>query len=237
MTQMEKGMNEVNTTKLTGQLELKNITFRYDETQPYLFENINYTFQANESIAITGSSGVGKTTLLKIMIGLFKSDQGKIEDNGRSLTNIGLSNYRNQISAVMQDDQLMSGSIMDNICFFSTQPDIDWLEKCAKLASIHDEILQMPMGYNSLVGDMGTSLSGGQKQRILLARALYKKPKILFMDEATSHLDTTLEAKVNYALNQLDITRIIIAHRPETINNADKILLLKDKKLIEMNKQ
>ncbi|MFT5758971.1 MAG: ATP-binding cassette subfamily B protein RaxB [Alteromonadaceae bacterium] len=146
-----------------------------------------------------------------------------------------MRNYRSQVAAVMQDDQLLSGSMSDNISFFDEQVDHDWLEQCAKLAAIHDEIIQMPMEYNSLIGDMGTSLSGGQKQRVLLARALYKKPKILFLDEATSHLDVKLESIVNQAIKQLNVTRIIIAHRPETIRSADRIVQLKNGKLYEVH--
>jgi len=135
---------------------------------------------------------------------------------------------------VMQDDQLLSGSIADNITFFDPQPEQERVEYCCRLAFIHDEIMQMPMGYFSLVGDMGTSLSGGQKQRILLARALYKQPKILFLDEATSHLDVNTEKAVNAAIRQLNITRVIIAHRPETIKSADRILRLSNGQLKEV---
>lgn len=219
---------------LSGQLMLKELSFRYDDSQPYLFENINFTFRQGESVAIIGSSGGGKTTLLKVMLGLFQASKGQVMINGASIDRVGLRSYRNQVAAVMQDDQLLSGSMSDNISFFDEQVDQAWLEQCAKLAAIHDEIIQMPMEYNSLVGDMGTSLSGGQKQRVLLARALYKKPKILFLDEATSHLDVKLESIVNQAIKQLNITRIIIAHRPETIRSADRIAQLKNGNLHEV---
>ena len=134
----------------------------------------------------------------------------------------------------MQDDQLLSGSIADNICFFDPEFDLKKIEACAKLAAIHDDIMAMPMAYNSLIGDMGNTLSGGQKQRVILARALYKKPKILFLDEATSHLDCTLEHHVNESIKYLKMTRIIIAHRQETINSADRVLLLEKGKLREI---
>jgi ATP-binding cassette, subfamily B, bacterial CvaB/MchF/RaxB len=127
---------------------------------------------------------------------------------------------------VMQDEQLLSGSVADNISFFDDAFDLEWMQRCAGTAGIHDEILRMPMGYNSLIGDMGTFLSGGQKQRIVLARALYRRPKILFMDEATSHLDVALEAQVNAAVKALGLTRFIIAHRPETIASASRVLTL-----------
>jgi len=235
MAEEEQGLDDNNSTaSITGELTLKNLSFRYDDSQPLLFENIDFHFKANESVAIVGASGTGKTTLMKVMLGLFKPESGDILSKDISLKSLGLRNYRNQIAAVMQDDQLLSGSLIENISFFDPQVNQQWLEQCAKLAAIHDDIMQMPMAYHSLVGDMGTSLSGGQKQRLLLARALYTKPKILFLDEATSHLDIQLEKEVNRAIKQLDITRIIIAHRPETIRSADRIVQLKNKKLIEV---
>ena len=235
MTDIEKGLDDSsNSAELTGELSLKNLSFRYDNTQPYIFENVNFTFNKGESVAIIGGSGGGKTTLLKVMIGLFHPEQGGVEVNGLPITAIGLRNYRSQISAVMQDDQLLSGSLSENISFSDPEIDNDRIEECARLAAIYDDIMQMPMGFNSLVGDMGTSLSGGQKQRVLLARALYKQPKILFLDEATSNLDTKLESAVNAAVKKLNITRIIIAHRPETIRSADRIARLKNGKLVEV---
>ena len=136
----------------------------------------------------------------------------------------------------MQDDQLLSGTITDNICFFDPEYNLKKIEYCAKLAAIHEDIMAMPMAYNSLVGDMGNTLSGGQKQRLILARALYKRPKILFLDEATSHLDTRLENHVNESIKYLKMTRIIIAHRQETIDSADRVLLLESGKLREIIK-
>lgn len=235
MTETEVGLNSVDKEiPLNGQITLQDLSFRYDNNQPYLFENVNVTINQGESVAIVGASGGGKTTLLKVMLGLFQANKGQVLVDGVSIGRIGLRNFRSQVAAVMQDDQLLSGSMSDNISFFDANVDQDWLEQCAKLAAIHDEIIEMPMEYNSLVGDMGTSLSGGQKQRVLLARALYKKPKILFLDEATSHLDVKLESIVNQEIKQLNVTRIIIAHRPETILSADRIVQLKNGKLLEV---
>ena len=126
----------------------------------------------------------------------------------------------------MQDDQLFAGSIAENICFFDPQPDHAHIETCARMAAMHDDILSMPMQYNTLVGDMGTVFSGGQKQRILLARALYREPQILFLDEVTSHLDVVRERSVNEAVRQLNLTRVIVAHRSETIASADRVIKL-----------
>jgi ATP-binding cassette subfamily B protein RaxB len=187
------------------------------------------TLRNRYSVSLKGAnlpSGTGKTSLMKIMLGLLPAESGKVEVDGIDIRHLGLRHYRGQIAAVMQDDQLMSGTLAENISFFDPQLDMHRVVEAAQLAGIHPDISTMPMGYNSLVGDMGSSLSGGQKQRVLLARALYRKPKILFMDEATSHLDVQLEHYVNQAIKQLNMTRIVIAHRPETILNAERIMQL-----------
>lgn len=212
--------------ELSGQLSLTNISFRYASNDPLLFNGLSLEVRAGENVAIIGPSGTGKTSLMKIMLGLLPSESGKVEVDGVDIRHLGLRHYRSQIAAVMQDDQLMSGTLAENISFFDSQMDMQQVVECAQLAGIHQDIATMQMGYNALVGDMGSSLSGGQKQRLLLARALYRKPKILFMDEATSHLDVQLEHYVNLAIKQLNMTRIIIAHRPETIINAERIMQL-----------
>lgn len=212
--------------KISGNIELKNISYRYNKKEAPIFNKLNLSIKAGESVAVIGPSGCGKTTLAKLMLGLFEPDEGKIEVDGVDIRQLGLGQYRTQIAAVMQDDQLLSGSIADNISFFDPELDMQQVEWAAQIAAIDKDILQMTMGYNTLVGDMGAALSGGQIQRLLLARALYRKPKILFMDEATSNLDTKLEFSVNEAVKNLDVTRIIIAHRPETIASADRVVEL-----------
>lgn len=211
---------------LSGQISVDNLSFAYSSTGAPVLQQVSLDVAAGESVAVVGPSGCGKTTLLKLMLGLFTPQQGEVRVDGVPLSQVNQACYRNQIAAVMQDDQLLSGSIRDNICFFADEPDDSWVQECAKLAAVHEDISRMPMGYHSLIGDMGSALSGGQKQRILLARALYRRPKILFLDEATSHLDMATEAVVSGALQQLQITRIIIAHRPETIASADRVLTL-----------
>ncbi|RWR02349.1 ABC transporter [[Pantoea] beijingensis] len=207
-------------------IEVKNITFRYAATEPWVFQRCSLTIQAGESVAIIGPSGQGKSTLAKLLLGLLKPEEGSVEISGHDIRKLGMTWYREHVGSVMQDDILFAGSIMDNICFFDAQFTHERVEAAARLAQIHDDVMAMPMGYNSLVGDMGSSLSGGQIQRVLLARALYRQPKILILDEATSHLDIAREKGINDAIKTMDITRIIIAHRPETIRSADRIILL-----------
>lgn len=146
--------------------------------------------------------------------------------NGEPLARFGVERYRSLIGVVMQDDQLFAGSIADNISFFSERPDPERIEECAKLAAVHEDIAAMPMGYSTLIGDMGTVLSGGQKQRVLIARALYHRPSLLLLDEATSHLDVGREKAVSTAVRGTRVTRLIVAHRPETIRSADRVIAL-----------
>lgn len=209
---------------IKGKIEVRNLAYRYSEHEPYIFKNLNFIIHEKETVAITGPSGCGKTTLLKCMMGLIYPTEGEIFIDDKPLKNT--PQYRSQISSVMQDDQLMSGDILENISCFSPVSDIEKVHRFAKLALIHYEIENMPMQYSTLVGDMGTSLSGGQKQRIILARALYREPRIIFMDEATSHLDVENEKLVNAHIQALSVTRIFVAHRPETIASAERIIRL-----------
>lgn len=207
-------------------IEVEGLGFRYASGEPWVLRNCNLTIGPGESVAIIGASGCGKTTLLKLLLGLLTPTEGQIRIGGIPMHKIGMEHYRRVIGAVMQDDQLFAGSISDNISFENENIDEDRIMEAARLAAVHDDIAAMPMGYNSLIADMGTSLSGGQKQRVILARALYRKPQLLFLDEATSHLDVERERLVNDAVRQLDLTRVIIAHRPETIASADRVLVM-----------
>ena len=218
-----------------GQLTLENICFSYNDDQAPILSNINLSLEVGDSIAITGPSGSGKTTLMKIMLGLLQPTSGKVCLDGKDITQGGLKNYRKKIAAVMQDDTLLAGSIADNISFFDPQPNYLKIEQCAHLAAIYDDINKMTMGYNSLVGDMGSNLSGGQIQRLLLARALYQSPCVLFLDEATSHLDKDNETKISEQIQHLPITRIMIAHRQETIIMAEQVYILKDGVLMDLD--
>jgi ATP-binding cassette, subfamily B, bacterial CvaB/MchF/RaxB len=211
---------------LPASIELRNVSFKYSEQEPWILKNLDLRIAASESVAIVGPSGGGKSTLLKLLSGLLQPTSGEILVNGEPLSRIGLENYRSMLGVVMQDDQLFAGSIADNICFFSDRPNQERIEASAKLAAVHTDIVAMPMGYGTLIGDMGTVLSGGQKQRVLVARALYRRPGILLLDEATSHLDVEREKAVNDALRGTRMTRIIIAHRPETIRASNRVVTL-----------
>lgn len=214
-------------------LEVRGLSFRYSDTEPLVLLNCGFTVQAGESVALVGPSGGGKTTLIKLMLGLLQPTDGKVLAGGIDIQKLGIDRYRKLVGTVMQDDQLFAGSIGDNISFFDPLPDHGAIERVARLAAVHEDIVAMPMAYNTLIGDMGAALSGGQKQRILLARALYKQPRILFLDEATSALDVQRERAVNDSIRSLNLTRIIIAHRPETIASAERVIVLQNGKVAQ----
>lgn len=207
-------------------IEVKGLRYRYGEQEPYVLDGISFKIAAGESVAIVGASGCGKTTLVNVLLGILPPSEGDILIDGINVRQLGFDGLRAMVGTVLQDDVLFAGSIADNISFFDPQVDHAWLEQCARLAAIHQDVVAMPMAFNTLVGDMGTVLSGGQKQRILLARALYKRPKILFLDEATSHLDTEHEQLVNAEVKTLKMTKLIVAHRAETIGSADRVIFL-----------
>jgi ATP-binding cassette subfamily B protein RaxB len=209
---------------LQPSIELRNVSIRYGEGEPWVLKDMNLQLQAGQSVALVGPSGCGKTTLLKVLLGLLHPQEGEVLYGGVPVKHLGLQNYRSIIGTVMQEDVLLAGSIADNISFFDLRVDQARTHACAALAAVHEDINKMPMGYQTLVGDMGSSLSGGQKQRVLLARALYKNPRVLALDEATSHLDIANERRVTEALATMPLTRIIVAHRPETIAGAERVV-------------
>lgn len=221
---------------LQPRVELRGVSFRYGDGEPWILRNVHLAIEPGESLAIVGPSGCGKSTLLKVLLGLVPPSEGEVLYGGIPVRQLGLQNYRRLIGTVMQEDMLLSGSIADNIAFFSVQPKEARIEECAKLAAVHEDIARMPMGYQTLVGDMGSSLSGGQKQRLLLARALYKRPRVLALDEATSHLDLVNERLVTQALAQMQVTRIIVAHRPETIAGAQRVVRLQGGQVLALRR-
>lgn len=219
---------------LAPSIELRGVSFRYSDGEPWILRDAHFKIDAGESVAVVGASGAGKTTLLKIALGLLKPTEGEVLYGGQPIRHLGIANYRRQIGTVMQEDVLLTGSLADNIAFFDVRMDQAQVEACARMAQLHDDICRMPMGYQTLVGDLGSGLSGGQKQRLLLARALYKRPRVLALDEATSHLDLVNERSVTFALSQLALTRLIIAHRPETIAGAQRVVQVAGGKVVEV---
>ncbi|UPG85444.1 peptidase domain-containing ABC transporter [Luteibacter aegosomatis] len=207
-------------------IRFENVSFRYADSEPWIVFRCNFEIRAGESVAISGPSGCGKSTLLHLMLGMLEPQTGRILVGGIELRQIGKSRYRDMLGVVLQDDKLFAGSIADNIAFFSDDATFTRVEEAARRADIHDDIAAMPMGYNTLVGDMGSTLSGGQKQRLFLARALYRKPRILVLDEATSHLDVAREGRIASLISRLDVTRVVVSHRPETIAAADRVLYM-----------
>lgn len=220
--------------KLDGKVTVKDLSFRYGEQEPWVLDNVNFQINPGEMVALVGPSGAGKTTLLKLLIGLLSANKGEILFDDQALLRHDISAYRSNLGVVMQDDQLLSGTIADNISFFDADIDMKRIEHAAAQAQLHDDIDAFPMKYYSLVGDMGTSLSGGQQQRLLIARALYQNPHLLYLDEGTANLDEYTEQKIADMVQNMPITRIVIAHRPALIERADRILLVENQQVVEI---
>lgn len=218
----------VNDDIITGRIDVQNLSFKYAPHEPFLFKSIDFSIEPGEFVAFVGPSGSGKTTLMKLVMGLYSPTYGEIKLDGRSLESWGPRSYRRAFGVVLQDDELLSGSIAENVAFFSDDLDFDRIAECLRRAAVLDDVLAMPMQLQTLVGDMGSALSGGQKQRIILARALYRRPRILVLDEATSHLDPASEVRINEALRELRVTRLVVAHRPQTVAAADRVVMIQD---------
>jgi ATP-binding cassette, subfamily B, bacterial CvaB/MchF/RaxB len=207
-------------------LSLNKVSFRYGFNEPFLFNNLSMHLAAGETLAIVGPSGMGKSTIVKLLLGLLTPTEGNVLFGGQDLQHLDKTPYRNLVAAVTPEDQLISGSIADNIMFGNAAIDQERMLQAAICAVIHQEILALPMGYHTLVGDMGAVLSSGQKQRILIARALYRAPSIIILDEATSHLDINNEKKILTNIKHTVPSQILIAHRPHTIACADRVIRL-----------
>ncbi|MFM2045579.1 MAG: hypothetical protein RLY86_4155 [Pseudomonadota bacterium] len=216
---------------LQGAVTLRKAAFRYADHEPWVMKDVTLDIRPGEFVAFVGPSGGGKSTLCKVLMGLYPPTEGELLIDGVPLAAFGLHAFRRRIGVVMQDDQLFAGTVADNIAFFDPEADFDWIEHCARSARIHDDIIRMPMGYLTLVGDLGSTLSGGQKQRILLARALYRRPSVLFLDEGTANLDGENEKLVMDVIRSLPITRIVVAHRPAAIQGANRLMLVADGKV------
>jgi ATP-binding cassette, subfamily B, bacterial CvaB/MchF/RaxB len=207
-------------------LEVRNLSYQHGPTEPFVFQNVSFSVAPGQLLAITGPSGVGKTTLTKVLLGLLPATEGDVVAGGVEIKQMGTEAWRERVGAVMQDDQLFMGSIADNICMFEATFDQARIEEAAKRVGLHDDILRLPMGYNTLIANMGTNLSGGQRQRLYLARALYRRPVFLFLDEATNQLDREREQQVMDTVRTLGLTTVVIAHRESTIRMADAVIQL-----------
>ncbi|MDX2219675.1 MAG: peptidase domain-containing ABC transporter [Burkholderiales bacterium] len=207
------------------EIEVRNLGFAYGP-EGLVFKGVNANIRKGETLAVVGPSGCGKTTLIKVLLGLLPPTEGQVLVNGRDLKDGNLGHYRRQVAAVMQEDQLFAGTIEDNISFFDVEHDPAWVRECARMACVDTDIQAAPMGYNTIVGSLGMTLSSGQKQRVLLARALYRRPKVLFLDEAFDQLDLDNENRVKDQLVALGIGLVIVSHRPETVTGATNTLYL-----------
>jgi ATP-binding cassette subfamily B protein RaxB len=224
---------EYSPNDLPACVEFKGVSFRYGTTEPWIVKSLNLSIEPGQNVALVGPSGCGKTTLIKLMLGLLAPNEGEILYGGIPIQQIGLQNYRKLVGTVMQEDALLSGTIWENVSFFDLHHDQRRVEEMCEAVGIHADIVRMPMGYRTLVGDLGSRLSGGQKQRLLLARALYKNPSVIVLDEATSHLDISSERCVLDTLANLHVTRIVIAHRPETIARCERIIEVQEGQAVE----
>ena len=219
--------------QLSGQLQMDGVGFRYSPTSPQVLRAIDLTVLPGQRIAIVGVSGSGKSTLGKLLLGLYLPTEGDICYDGLSLQDVNLQELRRQFGAVLQESALFSGSILSNITLSNPLMEREGVVEAAKLAAIHDDIVAMPMEYDTFVSEGGSALSGGQRQRLAIARAIAHKPAIILLDEATSHLDVETERRVAENLRTLACTQIIIAHRLSTIRDADTILVLDQGTIVE----
>ena len=219
--------------KLSGAIELNNVTFRYEEGGPKILDDLSLKIRPGDYVAVVGQSGCGKSTLIRVLLGFETPQTGSVYYDGRDLRQIDVRSLRRRIGTVMQDGKLFSGSIFSNIVVTApwlTQEDA-W--KAAEVSGLADDIRRMPMGMHTMISEGQGGISGGQRQRILIARAIAPKPKILIFDEATSALDNLTQKKVAEALDQLRCTRIVIAHRLSTIRQCSRILYLEKGRIIE----
>jgi ATP-binding cassette subfamily B protein RaxB len=213
-------------------MRLKQVSFRYGATDPLVLEDVDLEIAPGDYVAIQGASGSGKTTLLKLLLGLNQPTEGMIELDGQRATAERWRAWRNEVGVVAQDDRLLSGTIADNIAGFDPDLDMQRVVSAAMGAQVHGDIMRAPMQYLTLVGDMGSTLSGGQRQRVLLARALYRNPKILILDEGTANLDEQNEALIADLIDQMQITRIVVAHRPALLRRAKRVFTVGARKLV-----
>ncbi|MGI9252061.1 MAG: peptidase domain-containing ABC transporter [Pseudohongiellaceae bacterium] len=238
-TEQEAGLQDSHVVRfpLRGELTLKAGGFAYEKDGPMVFENLDLHLPEGGWCAIFGPSGIGKSTLLNVLMGLEKPTTGELLVDGRVLNASNQASYRQAIAGVTQADSLLSGSILDNISFFELTPDMARVRQAAELTRIHGDITALPMQYDSLIGDMGTALSQGQLQRIMLARALYRQPRLLFLDEGTAFLDHDTESQVFHNIRQLDMSCVFVTHNPALLKFADRVIKWHPIEGIQMEKK
>ncbi|MDY6876290.1 MAG: peptidase domain-containing ABC transporter [Chloroflexota bacterium] len=219
--------------QLTGRIEVKRVSFRYAPDAPLVLRDVSVSIEPGQKVALVGRTGAGKTTLGMLLLGLYTPTEGETLYDGVPLQRLNYRTLRRQFGVVLQAPFLFSGSIRQNITFNDAGLSLEQVIEAARLAAIHEEILQMPMGYETMIAEGGSALSGGQRQRLALARALAHDPAVLLLDEATSDLDAMTEQLVDQNLSQLSSTRIVIAHRLSTVRNADLILVLDEGMIVE----
>ena len=232
-TEPESAENKSVVTRLSGNIELSNVYFRYNQNMPYVVNGMSLKIRAGEYIAIVGSTGCGKSTLVRLLLGFETPEKGAIYYDGKDLSGLDLRSLRRRIGTVTQDGSLFQGDIYSNIVISAPQLTLEDAWAAAELAGIADDIRAMPMGMQTLISEGQGGISGGQKQRLMIARAVAPKPKILIFDEATSALDNRTQKQVSEALDSLKCTRIVIAHRLSTIRNCDRILVLDGGRILE----
>jgi ABC-type bacteriocin/lantibiotic exporter with double-glycine peptidase domain len=218
---------------VNGNLRAQDLSFKFSDSAPLVVDGCSLSVSQGAFVAIVGPSGSGKSTLLKILAGLYAPTSGQVFVDGVALTQLDLRSYRSRIAMVTQDTHLFARSIRWNISLGLPQVTLSQIENAAKLAGIHDDIMQMPLGYETPLSDQGRSLSGGQRQRLALARALLRKPRLLLLDEATSAMDAVTEAQVSANIAALGCTRIVVAHRIGTVRHANTIFTMQDGRIVE----
>ena len=229
--EVSEGREIISTLK--GEIELSNVTFRYEENMPDVIENLSLKIRPGEYVAVVGSTGCGKSTLMRLLLGFETPQKGSIYYDRKDISKLDLRSLRRRIGVVMQDGRLFLGDIFSNITISAPQLTLEEAWEAAKIASIDDDIRNMPMGMHTLVSEGQGGISGGQRQRLMIARAVATKPKILMFDEATSALDNVTQKKVSQAIDGLNCTRIVIAHRLSTIRHCDRIIVLDGGHIVE----
>ena len=229
----ESSRDGIDPGPLSGKLELRDLTFRYDPTGPPVLDGISLCIKPGEFVALVGSSGSGKSTLLRLLLGFERPDAGSILYDDRELSTLHLASVRRQLGVVLQGGRILTGDIAANI-LADTGLGLDAAWSAAEAAGIASDIRSMPMGMHTQLSEDGTGLSGGQRQRLLIARALVHNPKLLLLDEATSALDSRTQALVTSGLEQLGVTRVVIAHRLSTVRHANRICVLESGRITEV---